>query len=597
MLLRAKVMSGGVLLALSLFLLLTLSQQQHQPQQLPNSEETSSDPTTIATTSSEIRAPPYYHQDDDDIEKAGGVTTTAKNIRTTSTAGEQTTCSRTMSGGASTIRDAKSDTTSPSSWYHSIATTKYSSQQQSPSLLERALFAGLPERPRLDVESIEHALRELESGRLHIDNETSLQWTPSGHQISLRPGISSSSHNVQQQAQLTTQPVVDLLWSLYMRAAHDQSVQAYAPQAEQVVRRLILVLCAQGLSTWSDFDKFRINEYPRAGTLAGTPLGYLLMQGEDPELIVSFLTGGYDTSGTILRKQFIPPAFQTGRWRRHKFGLSLLHLAAIAGSEITTVRNLLQAQTLCFRSTDNTRNSSTCTDDATTHEIVDQAINQAGLSRIVPYSKSLKEVVDALRERMINNGRCSEKGKDQTNPDTLSCQLQSSLPLAHVSRAFGAQVDFELSNFTVSQLLEWSRKIGRGPGVDFSELITNLPPASNDGPSSTSGPSEVFGHSNPIILAILKGKRGVLHALTQYIKHQNETTRLGKFARSMLRQALGAPSNFHQRSSLHLAALHFGQSDPLWNTIVEAELVRTWSNTMSGSWLIFRLSQHASSAP
>ena len=51
----------------------------------------------------------------------------------------------------------------------------------------------------------------------------------------------------------------------------------------------------------------------------------------------------------MLRTQLIPPANRQQRGGKQKYGLSLLHLAAKAGSEITAIRSLLQVDRLCSR--------------------------------------------------------------------------------------------------------------------------------------------------------------------------------------------------------------------------------------------------------
>ena len=166
-------------------------------------------------------------------------------------------------------------------------------------------------------------------------------------------------------------------------------------------------------------------------------------------------------------------------------------------------------------------------------------------------------------------------------------QLSNGVPLtrSNVSRSTAMQIRYEVSSHAVKRLLEFSADMGTGPGVDFNELVADLPPPAMDpetaqqlspeGVAAKSSDAWPFcGHTNPLIMAVQFDQRGVLDAVVDHIESLPEGKRARKFGRKMLAEALAVPSCYEGKTVLHLAAWMHGKQSKWWQSVVHAEQVR-----------------------
>eukprot|EP00750_Incisomonas_marina_P017859 INCI2536.1.p1 GENE.INCI2536.1~~INCI2536.1.p1 ORF type:complete len:861 (-),score=142.45 INCI2536.1:19-2601(-) len=377
--------------------------------------------------------------------------------------------------------------------------------------LQKGIQAAV--QPRVDMQSLQEAIEGLKDGSIVLP----------GPNMALTRGTKTLS-------------AAELLWNGYMRTLEDPSV----PQGSQVaMRELCLLLLRQGLNASATFE---LGQHRQAGNLAGTPLGYLTRQMDDPEFMEAWLEAGHPTRGTIVH---IPPKHLWGKEGYSVVGASYLHFVANSGLEVRAIRDfyklfacLERARPATIggrgggsdrpRSDNDHRRDGTLVSDAE----FERCLHTTMLAYIVPYSEAAQEIVAQLREGVPLTGR-------------------------NMSYQWAERLDCDLHVYVLRSLFRSS------PDFDWTELILDVPIEPINGQ---------IAHANPVILATSLGKSGVLEALVETINDlQQRSIQEYEFAREMLRIALGASTKYRRRTALHLGALRRGKKSRLWNALLAAE--------------------------
>jgi len=328
-----------------------------------------------------------------------------------------------------------------------------------------------------------------------------------------RGSISLEDANLMVEFPKKTFTAAETLWNGYSRAVEDPGV---APEAEELVRELFLLLMDQGLNVSVSYEDGR---HRQSGNLAGTPLGYLLRELNDPKFIDAFLDGGHDTHGTIVH---MPSDGQWGSDTDPVLGISYIHFVANSGLEVHVIRSF-------YRLYSNYQRQIKAAAAGGPPADFDACLRQTNIGRLVDYSKSANATVQRIR-------------------------LGATLFGQNMSLSWASDIDREMHYYVLRRMFEVS------PKFEWVELITDVPSLPTNG---------VYSHSNPVLLATVLGKSGVIEAITDEI-HNLDHNR--DFAREMLKIALAAKLNYKGRCALHIAAVRKGKNSKLWKAIEAAEL-------------------------
>ena len=266
----------------------------------------------------------------------------------------------------------------------------------------------------------------------------------------------------------------ETLWNFYQRTVNDERLAEAEPEAEALVRELLLLLLAQGLNMDLPFNE---GKHPASNIIVGTPLGKAVHDRRDVEMVDALLDSnaqitahyavkGFDEGPTMVERYSVNGVPSVD----YSTGCTFTHLLANGAIQIALVRELYQVY-----------NAKVAGHDMETY------VKKNRLDRLEPYSPTLHQFLEDLR---------ADKPKSDFD----------------MTRAIVKRIDQEIEGYIAHKLFS-------NPRFNFTDLELNVMVQRDE-----SGELQVTAQydRNPLVIAVFMGRVAMVKALNDELQRRKE---------------------------------------------------------------------------